>query len=66
MKVYERIFERHKRGLGHDPLPDQYVFLPEAASRDFAMKQLDKQFEIVLEMTANGSSAQALKHYARV
>ena len=51
VRVYERIYERHKRELGHDPLPDQYVFLPEAASRDFAMKQLGKQFEIVLEMT---------------
>jgi hypothetical protein len=25
VKVYERIYERHKRELGHDPLPDQYV-----------------------------------------
>lgn len=40
VKVYERIYERHKRELGHAPLPDDYVFLPEAASRDFAIKQL--------------------------
>ena len=33
------------------PLPDDYVFLPRAASRDFAMKQLAKQFEIVLEIS---------------
>jgi hypothetical protein len=51
VKVYERIYERHKRELGYDPLPDQYVFLPEAALRYFAMKQFGKRFEIVLEMT---------------
>jgi hypothetical protein len=51
VKVYERIFQRHARELGRDPLPDDFVFLPQAASRDHAMKLLAKQFEIVLEIT---------------
>ena len=49
--VYERIVKRHTQEFGHEPLPDDYVFLPRAASRDFAMKQLAKQFEIVLEIS---------------
>jgi hypothetical protein len=49
--VYERIVKRQTQEMGHEPQPDDYVFLPRAASRDFAMKQLAKQFEIVLEIT---------------
>jgi len=51
VRVYERIYSRHTQELGHEPQPDDYVFLPRAASRDFAMKQLAKQFEIVLDIT---------------
>jgi len=49
--VYERLYKRHTQEFGHEPLPDDYVFLPRAASRDFAMKQLAKQFEIVMDIT---------------
>ena len=31
--------------------PEDYVFMPHAASRDNAMKLLARQFEIVLEVT---------------
>ena len=51
VKVYERIRRRQTIELGREPLPEDYVFLPNAASRDFAMKQLGKQFEIVLEVS---------------
>jgi len=51
VKVYERICKRQTLELGREPLPDDHVFLPKAASRDFAMKLLAKQFEIVLEIT---------------
>ena len=51
VKVYERIRKRQTKELGREPKSDDYVFLPQAASRDFAMKQLAKQFEIVLDVT---------------
>ena len=51
VKVYERIRKRQIKEFGREPQSDDYVFLPTAASRDFAMKQLAKQFEIVLQMT---------------
>ena len=51
VKVYERIRKRQAKELGREPKSDDYVFLPQAASRDFAMKQLAKQFEIVLDVT---------------
>ncbi len=51
VKVYERILKRQTKEFGRAPQPDDHVFLPMAASRDFAMKLLAKQFEIVLEIT---------------
>ena len=53
VKVYERICERRKQGMPEDhKIPiDEYVFMPDAASRDDAMKKLQRQFEVVLEMT---------------
>jgi hypothetical protein len=51
VKVYERILKRQTKEFGRASQPDDHVFLPMAASRDFAMKLLAKQFEIVLEIT---------------
>ena len=51
VKVYERILKRQATELGRAPQPDDYVFMPTAASRDFAMKLLAKQFEVVLDIT---------------
>jgi NADH/NAD ratio-sensing transcriptional regulator Rex len=51
VKVYERICRRQTIELGRDIQPEDYVFLPKAASRDNAMKLLARQFEIVLEVT---------------
>jgi len=51
VKVYERIRRRQVLELGRDIHPEDYVFMPEAASRDNAMKLLARQFEIVLEVT---------------
>jgi hypothetical protein len=53
VRVYERICERRKQGMpeGHKIPLDEYVFMPNAASRDDAMKKLQRQLEVVLEMT---------------
>jgi hypothetical protein len=51
VKVYERIRRRQVLELGRDIHPEGYVFMPEATSRDNAMKLLARQFEIVLEVT---------------
>jgi hypothetical protein len=51
VKVYERIRRRQVLELGRDIHPEDHVFMPEAASRDNAMKLLARQFEIVLEVT---------------
>ena len=50
-KVYERFRRRQVLELGRAILPEDYVFMPEASSRDNAMKLLARQFEIVLEVT---------------
>jgi hypothetical protein len=51
VKVYERIRRRQVLEFGRDIHPEDYVFMPQAASRDNAMKLLARQFEIVLEIT---------------
>lgn len=51
VKVYERIRRRQATELGRDIHPEDYVFMPLAASRDNAMKLLARQFEIVLEVS---------------
>ena len=51
VKVYERICRRQTHEFGRAILPEDYVFMPHAASRDNAMKLLARQFEIVLEIT---------------
>jgi len=51
VKVYERICRRQTQEFGRAILPEDYVFMPQAASRDNAMKLLARQFEIVLEVT---------------
>ena len=51
VKVYERIRRRQVLEFGRDIHPEDYVFMPHAASRDNAMKLLARQFEIVLEVT---------------
>jgi hypothetical protein len=57
VKVYERICRRQVIELGRDIIPSDYVFMPQAASRDNAMKLLARQFEIVMEVTGLKSSA---------
>ena len=57
VKVYERICRRQALELGRDVIPSDYVFMPQAASRDNAMKLLARQFEIVMEVTGLKSSA---------
>jgi hypothetical protein len=57
VKVYERICRRQTIELGRDIIPSDYVFMPQAASRDNAMKLLARQFEIVMEVTGLKSSA---------
>jgi hypothetical protein len=57
VKVYERICRRQTIELGRDIIPTDYVFMPQAASRDNAMKLLARQFEIVMEVTGLKSSA---------
>jgi hypothetical protein len=53
VRVYERICERRMEGMpeGYQIPIDEYVFMPKAASRDDAMKKLQRQFEVVMEMT---------------
>lgn len=43
--------KRQTKELGREPKSDDYVFLPLAASPDFAMKLPAKQFESVLDVT---------------
>ena len=53
VRVYERICERRKKGKPEDyEIPkDEYVFMPDAASRDDALKKIQRQFEIVMDLT---------------
>ena len=53
VRVYQRICERRVKegGLGFELPINDYVFMPDAPSRDDAMKKLQRQFEVVLAMT---------------
>lgn len=53
VRVYERICERRCKGKpeGYRLSKDDYVFLPDAASRDDALKKFQRQFDIVLDLT---------------
>ena len=54
VRVYQRMCERRLKTLGEGAqIPaNEYVFMPDAASRNDAMKKLQRQFEVVLEMTS--------------
>ena len=54
VKVFERLCRRRKPKDANDDfkiMPNEYVFLPEIKNRDYALKQLQRQFEVLLEMT---------------
>ena len=53
VRVYERICERRIKegGLGFAIMPNDYVFLPQIENRGYALKQLQRQFDAVLEFT---------------
>jgi hypothetical protein len=53
VRVYQRICERRAKegGLGFELSINDYVFMPDAPSRDDAMTKLQRQFEVVLAMT---------------
>jgi integrase len=54
--VYERLTQKNKaRGLGVDA--NDYVFLPQYAKRDYALKQLQRQFDILMWSTKLGKGA---------
>jgi hypothetical protein len=59
VKVYQRICRRRLKGLPASATlpPDEYVFLPKARSRDAAMKSLQRQFEVIVEMAGVKYSA---------
>ena len=50
--VYERICQHQQQTLGRCG-PDDYVFLPQygADQRDYALKQLQRQFDVLLEVS---------------
>ena len=52
VKVFERICRRRLKYLpeGSTILPSQYVFMPRSGSRDAALKSLQRQFDVVMEM----------------
>lgn len=60
VRVYERICESRVKGRddGYKIPNDEYVFMPDAVSRDDALKKLQRQFEVVLEMTRLRQSPQ--------
>jgi hypothetical protein len=53
VRVYERLCGRRLKEQGSEAaLPaNEYVFMPDAPSREDAMKKLQRQFEVVLDMT---------------
>ena len=51
VKVYERICRRQELEFGRPVQPDDYVFMPQASTRDHAMKLLAKQFDSILDIT---------------
>jgi hypothetical protein len=51
VKVYERICRRQELEFGRQVQPDDYVFMPQASTRDHAMKLLAKQFDSILDVS---------------
>lgn len=53
VKVYERVCQRRlkEKGQGEELHLDEHVFMPAAKTRDDAMKKLQRQFEVVLNIT---------------
>ena len=53
VRVYQRLCARRakERGSALEIPANEYVFMPDAPSREDAMKKLQRQFEVVLEMT---------------
>ena len=53
VRVYERVCDRRisEKGPGSVIPLDEFVFMPDAKTRDDAMKKLQRQFEVVLHMT---------------
>jgi hypothetical protein len=53
VRVYERLCGRRLKEQGSEAslLANEYVFMPDAPSREDAMKKLQRQFEVVLDMT---------------
>jgi len=53
VRVYRRICERRLKHLPANATvpPDEYVFMPKSGSRDFALKLLQRQFDVVMDMT---------------
>ena len=59
VKVFERICKRRLKHLPEDATisPSQYVFMPQSGSRDAALKSLQRQFEVVVEMAGVKNSS---------
>ncbi len=53
VKVYERLKKWH-RAQKHGVGADDYVFLPQYKKRDYAMKELQRQFDVLLWSTKLG------------
>ena len=52
VKVYERIRARRLKASGGKDIPiNEYVFYPEYTNRDYALKQIQRQFEVLLAIT---------------
>jgi hypothetical protein len=53
VKVYQRICRRRLKHLPANATlpPTEYVFMPSSGSRDAALKSLQRQFEVVVEMS---------------
>ena len=50
VEVYERLTEKNRAG-GLGVAPDDYVFLPQYPKRDYALKQLQRQFDVLMWST---------------
>lgn len=47
VEVYERLTQ-HNRSLGRNTGPEDYVFFPDYENRDYALKQLMRQFAVLM------------------
>ena len=50
VEVYERLRESHTKQYGKRS-GDDYVFLPQYTKRDYALKQFQRQFDVLLHLT---------------